>query len=108
LNLETARRAVLFADVCESTAIYESLGDSRALALVNRLFALLQQKVTAGGGAVVKTLGDGMVCQFPDADAAFSAMAAAPFRLNWSVRISSRVSNSTLIKRSTAASAMVF
>jgi len=57
--------------VCESTAIYESLGDSRALALVNRLFALLQQKVTAGGGAVVKTLGDGMVCQFPDADAAF-------------------------------------
>jgi len=59
--------------VCESTAIYESLGDSRALALVNRLFALLQQKVTAGGGAVVKTLGDGMVCQFPDADAAFRA-----------------------------------
>ena len=59
--------------MCESTAIYESLGDSRALALVNRLFALLQQKVTAGGGAVVKTLGDGMVCQFPDADAAFRA-----------------------------------
>lgn len=53
--------------------MYESLGDRQALALVNRLFGRLQRKVKAHGGAVVKTLGDGMVCQFPDADAAFRA-----------------------------------
>jgi adenylate cyclase len=65
--------AVLFADVCDSTTIYEAIGDARALALVNRLFAVLTEKVGAQGGKVVKTLGDAMVCQFPDADAAFRA-----------------------------------
>jgi adenylate cyclase len=65
--------AVLFADVCDSTTIYEALGDTRALELVHRLFAVLTGKVTAQGGKVVKTLGDAMVCQFPDADAAFRA-----------------------------------
>jgi hypothetical protein len=53
--------------------MYESLGDTLALAVVNRLFALLKDKVGASGGTVVKTLGDGMVCEFPDADAAFRA-----------------------------------
>jgi class 3 adenylate cyclase len=71
--LETAQRAILFADVCESTALYESLGDTKALGLVNQLFALLNEKVAADGGTVVKTLGDGMVCQFRDSDAAFRA-----------------------------------
>jgi adenylate cyclase len=65
--------AVLFADVCESTTIYEALGDTRALTLVNRLFAALTEKVKAHDGRVLKTLGDAMVCQFPDADAACRA-----------------------------------
>ena len=64
---------VLFADVCDSTTIYESLGDSRALASINRLFRVLMQKVEAHGGKIVKTLGDGMVCQFDDAESAFRA-----------------------------------
>lgn len=66
-------RAILFADVCDSTAIYETIGDRRALSLINRLLLQLAKKVKAGGGAVVKTLGDGMVCQFPDADTALRA-----------------------------------
>jgi len=65
--------AVLFADVSDSTTIYESIGDSRALAAITSLFGELSAKVKAGGGKVVKTLGDGMVCQFKDADAAFNA-----------------------------------
>ena len=60
----TEQRAILFADVCESTRIYETLGDTRALELINRLFAALQREVEAAGGVTVKTLGDGMVCQF--------------------------------------------
>ena len=49
------------------------MGDARALALINRLFGQLDKKVKACGGAVVKTLGDGIVCQFRSADAAMRA-----------------------------------
>ncbi|MGQ0545682.1 MAG: adenylate/guanylate cyclase domain-containing protein [Betaproteobacteria bacterium] len=80
----SSKRAILFADVCNSTGIYESVGDARALALVNRLFAQLAKRVKAAGGAVVKTLGDGMVCQFKEPEAALraaSAMQAATGRM---------------------------
>jgi len=67
------RRAILFADVCDSTSIYESMGDTRALGAINRLFAVLTKKVKTAKGSVVKTLGDGMVCQFATPDAALRA-----------------------------------
>ena len=81
---QNPRRAVLFADVCDSTAIYESLGDTKALALINRLLRRLDEKVAEYSGAVVKRLGDGMVCQFSAADAALRAaceMQTAAFNL---------------------------
>jgi len=59
--------------VCESTSIYEKLGDAKALALINNLFKSLDKQVNTHGGVIVKTLGDGMVCQFRDADGAFHA-----------------------------------
>jgi len=65
--------AILFADVCDSTTIYEAIGDTQALALINRLFGVLTEKIRARDGKIVKTLGDGMVCQFGDADGAFHA-----------------------------------
>ncbi|HEX2332374.1 MAG TPA: adenylate/guanylate cyclase domain-containing protein, partial [Burkholderiales bacterium] len=68
--------AILFADICDSTTIYESIGDARALAAINRVFAVLRDKVEANGGKVIKTLGDGMVCQFGAADSAFRAACA--------------------------------
>jgi adenylate cyclase len=67
------RRAILFADVCDSTAMYESAGDAVALAQINRLFGVLEKQVHAAGGVVVKTVGDGIICQFDEADAAFRA-----------------------------------
>ncbi len=73
---QNPRRAVLFADVCDSTAIYESLGDTKALALINRLLGHLDKKVAEYSGAVVKRLGDGMVCQFSAPDAALRAACA--------------------------------
>jgi adenylate cyclase len=72
----SSRRAILFADVCDSTSIYETLGDTRALAAINRLFGLLEKKVKAARGAIVKTMGDGMVCQFAAPDAALRAACA--------------------------------
>jgi adenylate cyclase len=71
--VETAQRAVLFVDVTDSTKIYESLGDTVALALINGLFARLDKIVAKYSGTVVKTLGDGMVCVFEEADNAFRA-----------------------------------
>jgi adenylate cyclase len=71
--MASERLAVMFADVCDSTTIYESLGDARALQIINGLFVTLSAKVKARGGKIVKTLGDGMVCQFADADGAFNA-----------------------------------
>ena len=59
--------------MCESTSIYEKLGDAKALALINNLFKSLDKQVNTHGGVIVKTLGDGMVCQFRDADGAFHA-----------------------------------
>ncbi len=67
------RRAILFADVCDSTGIYETAGDAAALAQINRLFAVLERQVQNAGGAVVKTVGDGIICQFPEPDGAFRA-----------------------------------
>jgi class 3 adenylate cyclase len=69
----SVRRAILFADVCDSTSIYETLGDTRALAAINRLLAVLARKVKAAKGSIVKTMGDGMVCQFATPDAALRA-----------------------------------
>jgi class 3 adenylate cyclase len=69
----SGQRAILFADVCDSTTIYESIGDAKALALVNRLFKLLDKQVNSYGGVIVKTLGDALVCQFREPDAAFQA-----------------------------------
>ena len=71
--METAQRAVLFVDVTDSTKIYESLGDTVALALINGLFARLDKVIVKYSGSVVKTLGDGMICVFEDPDNAFRA-----------------------------------
>ena len=65
--------AVLFADVCDSTTIYEAIGDKRALTLIARLIARLDERTKESAGRVVKRLGDGIVCQFKNPDSAFLA-----------------------------------
>ena len=72
----TDQRAILFADVCESTRLYESIGDTSALGLINRLLKLLDQEVNKNGGITVKKLGDGVVSQFREAEEAFHAACA--------------------------------
>ena len=71
--MQTAERAILFADVTDSTTIYEALGDARALGLIDRLLQGLQVDVARAGGTVIKHLGDGFVCAFGDAGAAARA-----------------------------------
>jgi hypothetical protein len=49
------------------------MGDVKALGLINSVFKALDKEVNTNGGITVKTLGDGMVCQFREPDAAFRA-----------------------------------
>ena len=65
--------AIMFADVCESTSMYESAGDSAAYALVERSLGLMRAATERAGGNVIRTMGDGMLCTFPKAPAAFAA-----------------------------------
>lgn len=66
-------RTVLFADLRGSTALYETLGNGEATAVVTQSVSLLAQVVQANEGTVVKTLGDGLMAMFPQPDAAVRA-----------------------------------
>src|SRR5262245_18649787 len=70
---EKKSMAVLFADVSDSTRMYEALGDTAAFSNVRRCLDLLSDIATAYEGRVVKTIGDGAMCVFPTADAAARA-----------------------------------
>lgn len=65
--------AVLFADVTDSTRLYEAIGDTAAFGNVREVVGLLKGITEAYRGRVVKTIGDGLMCVFPDADNAASA-----------------------------------
>ena len=67
---------VLFADIADSTAMTERLGDAAFRAKARELDAALRAAVRQHGGAVIdaKTLGDGILATFP---AAAQAIAAA-------------------------------
>lgn len=63
--------AVLFADVCDSTRLYEVLGDAAALALTGSCVRLITETTVKYGGTVVKTMGDGALCTFASSDDAY-------------------------------------
>ena len=65
--------AVLFADIVESTALYRHLGDIEALKIVNACLATMKDVLPYYHGRLVKTLGDAVMCLFPDADSAVDA-----------------------------------
>jgi len=68
--------AVLFADVCGSTALYEKLGDDLARQLIMRCINTMCSKITTYQGTLIKTIGDEIMCIFPSAEAAFHASCA--------------------------------
>jgi adenylate cyclase len=74
--------AVLFADVCGSTRLYESLGDTEALATIGRCVAVISTVCVGHGGRVVKTIGDEAMAVFPSADLAAQAAAEMQARIS--------------------------
>lgn len=76
VELSIAHLALLFSDLTGSTALYQSVGDARAFAIVQEHFRDMTEVVTAHGGAIVKTMGDAVMATFPsEHDAIKSAIA---------------------------------
>jgi class 3 adenylate cyclase len=65
--------ALLFVDISGSTSLYESLGDQEAHARIDHRLRLLQRAAADHGGQVVKSMGDGLMCDFTEAEGALHA-----------------------------------
>ena len=63
-QLAVSHIAFLFSDLKGSTQLYEGIGDAAAYSRVNRHFDFIRQAVGHGGGSVIKTMGDGVMCAF--------------------------------------------
>lgn len=62
--------AVLFADICDSTSLYNQLGDDAARNIVNACLSAVASVLPRYDGRVVKTIGDEVMCVFPSTDLA--------------------------------------
>jgi class 3 adenylate cyclase len=72
-QLEVRHIALVFSDLKGSTRLYEQIGDAAAYSRVNRHFDFIRQSVARAGGAIVKTLGDGVMSAFPRLEDALQA-----------------------------------
>lgn len=73
---QTEKLAVLFADICGSTTLYERLGDETARRLIANCITSMTKEVTDHKGTLIKTIGDEIMCTFPTAEAVVSAACA--------------------------------
>ena len=82
------QRAVLFVDICDSTHLYEMLGDAVAARRVSGCLESLSKRVDQAGGRVVQRIGDELMCVFPSADCALESACGMQ---EWIVRKSLRI-----------------
>src|SRR5262252_4777378 len=73
MTLVSKERAILFADVSGSTALYELLGDKPAAKAIDALLGTLKEVIETRDGQVVKTIGDELMVVFNNASAACEA-----------------------------------
>lgn len=81
MTLPKEKLAVLFADICGSTALYEELGDGLARRLITQGINAMVNEVSVYKGTLIKTIGDEIMCTFPGAEAAFNAACAMQIAL---------------------------
>lgn len=68
--------AILFADISGSSALYDKLGNEVALSMVTRTLSILTRVALEHQGKLIKTIGDEVMCSFPDAVSAVNAACA--------------------------------
>lgn len=76
MSQRVEKLAVLFADICGSTALYDSLGDDLARKTISRCINTMSGKISVYQGSLIKTIGDEVMVTFPSAEAAFHAACA--------------------------------
>jgi class 3 adenylate cyclase len=84
-GLHIKNLAIVFSDLQASTALYERVGDLRALRLVRDHFDLLHDVVSRHRGSIVKTIGDAVMAAFGEPERALAAaagMSRAVSRIN--------------------------
>lgn len=74
-------RTVAFAEIAGTTALYEALGDVRALSVITRALVAMEQQVYEHRGDVIKTVGREVLCLFGDASTAAAAAVAMQQRM---------------------------
>jgi adenylate cyclase len=73
-EITVGSQVVLFTDLRGSTAMYRSIGDAPAYALVRDHFRILTEVVRSHHGTVVKTIGDAVMACFSRVDEALAAV----------------------------------
>jgi len=73
MTLVSKDRAILFADISGSTALYELLGDKPAAKAIDAALGALKEVISARDGQVVKTIGDELMVVFNNPEAACEA-----------------------------------
>ena len=73
MTRENQSLTVLFADITESSRLYNQLGDVAARNAIDACLSSLVRVLPAFEGRLVKTLGDAIMCVFPDAANAVNA-----------------------------------
>jgi class 3 adenylate cyclase len=73
MTLVSKERAILFADVSGSTALYELLGDKPAAKAIDACLGALREIIASRDGLVVKTIGDELMVVFNNPEAACEA-----------------------------------
>jgi len=68
--------AILFADLGGSTRLYDTLGDAEARRIIGEYVAQIIDEARVAGGTIIKTIGDEVMCSFPDVDGALDAAVA--------------------------------
>ncbi|BBI98406.1 hypothetical protein FGKAn22_00990 [Ferrigenium kumadai] len=72
----TEKLAILFADISGSTALYDKLGNEPARRLVAGCLATMVKEMAVHRGTLIKTIGDEILCTFPNPAAALEAACA--------------------------------
>ena len=73
MTQKPAIMAILFADIAQSTQIYEKIGNAAAQRLIAICLAALTDVCMLHNGMVIKTIGDEIMCTFPTARDAIDA-----------------------------------
>jgi class 3 adenylate cyclase len=82
MTLISKERAILFADVSGSTALYELLGDKPAAKAIDACLGALKEVIATRNGEVVKTIGDELMVVFNNAAAACEAAREMQHRMS--------------------------